>query len=540
MVFVRDPILVSPLRARVQQWLGSPDAMAEVSLLHPEGFSASALERTFESVGRHGVRLCWLEAHRGDGIQRWDQERVELLSRLNERRGSLEATLKGPMILLLPEDGLREAASFAPDLWHVRSLTVTLALDGLRPQHHVRASDLHPFIVHTILYERVATPPTSSWLERWRMAMSSRHAEGMDLSDPAILDLQVFDGAVHVREALAAGQVAMAQATAEALVRLASARSASGDHGQSIGALWELTFAYLARADVHLVRRQAPMAIADYDSAVDVATSLRAQDPNNALNQVLGATAKDAQWFALATLDDWGRAEAVLRDLLDQRRRGFAPGGFIELMSIAMTLMAWGHVRAVRGSLSDALCAFDEAHESALKALDDQVDTHRARLLLGLSSLGLAQIHLLQGDLALALPKMADAIEQIRSAAALGIWEHDAQANWVTYTLSTARFLHQAHLRSADEAVQLAVQLSARLVEQEQRSPRALLLRWRCLTMAKTVSPTPEIEQEMSGLKMEWSARFPELPASPDQADFLSSGVPVPALPHPSTGLSDS
>ena len=69
----------------------------------------------------------WVEAYTHPGDAGWDAARRLFLARINERRFLLERDFLRPLILLLPRSFRAEAAAIAPDIWHIRAFSDTLA-----------------------------------------------------------------------------------------------------------------------------------------------------------------------------------------------------------------------------------------------------------------------------------------------------------------------------------------------------------------------------------------------------------------------------
>lgn len=136
--FVADERLAREVKVRLRDSLGfSTSHLVEIAARTPDELVSASLAELFEAaeadVHRDVCAPYWLEAFRGRGDPAWDEARIELLMRLNERRSRLEAEVRCPLILLLPDGAQREAASRAPDMWHVRIHSTILggtATDG--------------------------------------------------------------------------------------------------------------------------------------------------------------------------------------------------------------------------------------------------------------------------------------------------------------------------------------------------------------------------------------------------------------------------
>ncbi|MFQ2238134.1 hypothetical protein ACK32R_20825 [Aeromonas dhakensis] len=64
-----------------------------------------------------------------DGNQ-WAQQTIEIMSALNKGRTALEQSLGAPLFIHLPDSFAPEVATYAPDLWTIRQLTMSPTLDG--------------------------------------------------------------------------------------------------------------------------------------------------------------------------------------------------------------------------------------------------------------------------------------------------------------------------------------------------------------------------------------------------------------------------
>lgn len=537
-VLVRDAALVATLKSKVIDWVGEPTAVADVSITEPQGFAAEALRETLSAVARPDVRLCWLEAHRGAGVPAWDQERGELLSRLNERRGRLEASFSAGMILLLPETGLRMAASSAPDLWHVRSLTVTLAAEWERPAYDVSAAELQLCVAsaHRLAFGDSLTVFASPWLTRWLAIFGERTPSVQDLDDVRIFDLPIRDGAQEVQAALAGGHLTVASAVAERLVQLTDLRRANVEPGRfTIGITHDECLAALARADTLAAQGHWQAALTEHLRAEAAARSHAQQLGTESVGAMVLEAAMDPLWFAAARLREWSIAERAVNEVASLRRRDLtARGDGPAQRALSASLVGWAHIKAMQGDFAAAESVLGPAL-SLLTGTEASVwDAPANAWVSSLVWITLARLRMKQGDptsAGLLLGEVMATAKSRLNAAPDPLDPEDIRlmSQWAALLPSAVGLLReQGDPSAAQEAARLAVQLSSSFMDRANRSSRALWLHWRSLATAKTVSPNPEFETQMASLTIEWSARFPELPASPDQADLLSSGIPVP------------
>ena len=135
--FVDDERLAREIKSRLRDTLTfSTSHLVEISVEEPAQLASASLAAVFEAadieIHRDVHAPFWLEAFRGRGDPEWDDARAELLMRLNERRSRLEAEVRCPLILLLPDGAQREAASRAPDMWHIRVHSAVLEVSVSR------------------------------------------------------------------------------------------------------------------------------------------------------------------------------------------------------------------------------------------------------------------------------------------------------------------------------------------------------------------------------------------------------------------------
>ena len=230
-IIVSDAALVQPLKARLEAWMRSHDwAWAEVALAKPDEFAERSLLSLFAQLRAKPARLAWFEAHRGAVEAGWIDQRRELFSRLNERRGRLEGELKGALLLLLPEGGEREAARFAPDLWHVRGLSLLLESE---------AADVVPGLESVAMAAAVSTGGPEApglietrWREQWQLLFGDVDVNELHAEDHRLQSLSPWDGFAAVDEARRAGRLETARELADLLLALVRMRQ-SGSESQA-------------------------------------------------------------------------------------------------------------------------------------------------------------------------------------------------------------------------------------------------------------------------------------------------------------------
>ena len=100
--------------------------LAVVDADAPETFFRVALQTVLPGAAGPAPFPVWINAYTHIGEPAWDDARRRLLARLNERRFLLERDFKRPLILALPVSFKTVIREIAPDLWHIRSLSVEL------------------------------------------------------------------------------------------------------------------------------------------------------------------------------------------------------------------------------------------------------------------------------------------------------------------------------------------------------------------------------------------------------------------------------
>jgi tetratricopeptide (TPR) repeat protein len=99
----------------------APDSLVNA----PQAWLDSLLLEMQDGAFDRGSTWLFVNRHSSDSL--WNGARRRLLARLNERRFLLERDWHGCLICLLPPAFREEAQRMAPDLWHVRSFSLTLA-----------------------------------------------------------------------------------------------------------------------------------------------------------------------------------------------------------------------------------------------------------------------------------------------------------------------------------------------------------------------------------------------------------------------------
>ena len=386
-LFVPDPAVLAPFKARLAAWMGERGwHWLTLSERQSAGFAERSITALFDSLSAEPApRLVWLEAHRGAGQPAWEQARGELLSRLNERRGRLEAELAGTLVLVLPEGAQRSAAGQAPDLWHVRSLGLSLpALAGpegqVLPLAHsvpepppaVLAAEADPRAAGEPPAPVAGPAPASAilsdaasalWLQRWQDLLAGRSVEQLDLADDALPAFALQDSLACQDALLRQGRAEEALQLAQQWVALARRRRAQGRGLLDIASSRELCAALEGQVRIllHLGRPQEALPLGEAHVAVCRELLARlGESPSvlQALALALYQLSRTAQ-----ILGDWHRAAAAAEDSLGIHRRlasrlGETPDS---LRGLALALDRAGHAAQALGDWYRAGAVYEES-----------------------------------------------------------------------------------------------------------------------------------------------------------------------------------
>ncbi len=406
-LFVSDPALLARFRSRLSAWMARRSwPWLQLAEADPDGFAERSIGQLFDGLAAAPApRLIWLEACRGAGQAAWEQARGELLSRLNERRGRLESELAGALVLLLPEGAQRAAAGLAPDLWHVRSLGMSLA--GAAEPSADAAVELtqQPAEAARGRPAQDASAEATwatAWWQRWQRMLAGRAIDSIPIEDEGLLAFNVWDGLKSQGILLRQGHLADAQLLADQLVRLARRRAAQGAGLLDVATSRELSAALDALGDSLQMAGRPQEAVPVYEECLAICRELA---------QRLGGTSMVLRDLAIA-LNNIGR---VAQALGDWRRAGAA---YEESLALHRTL-------ATRlGETPEALRELSLALNNAGRAAQAQGDWGRAGAMYD-ESLALSQA-LLQplGETPEALRELALALHNAgRAAQVQGDWQ---------------------------------------------------------------------------------------------------------------------
>lgn len=315
---VDSPQLVQPLKRRLEDWLRAQQrAFIDVVQVEPTGFAEKSLRSLFAQVrakpaAASAPPVAWLEAQRGHD-EPWAAARREFFSRLNERRSRLELELAGPLILLLPANGEREFSHHAPDLWHIRHLSLHLHLSAPAQapplEARLAATERPDTLVATV---SSLTPQEQRWQAQWQALFGDRPLERLNRRDQRFRQLSLSDGLEAVEAARRAGRLDAALALANLLLQLVAVRAEQGLPTQA-----ERAWALVALGSVAEAQGEWAQAEAAYAQGLQLSRQLleRLGPTPEALRDLavslskLGSTAKAAGKAE--------QAEACFREALD-------------------------------------------------------------------------------------------------------------------------------------------------------------------------------------------------------------------------------
>lgn len=386
-LFVKDGRLAQALKLKVAAWAARRAwAWADVALTVPEGFSQTALSSLFDQIRAGGCHLAWLEAQRGAGQPAWDAERLTLLRRLNERRSRLESELPGAFILLLPDKGMRDIATLAPDLWHVRIHTAELRFDaalGTAWQPLPLSKPLAPMVANANAKLNASAPAALVfWRRQWQAWVDAVGPDWPTSADEFQQgQLSLWDGWRAVDECLGRGRLADAGQIAQDVLQLASMRLQRLD-GAGNSALREYAIALDRVAAAAAATADLAKALDFYEQSLLVMRDLSAQTgfsvaPQRELAVALTNVADTA--MAMGQLD---RAEAAWAEALSIFRAVATPFAAADAVQTADDLIGVlvriGTLAAARADWPVATSYFQEALELARRdyAREVQRSTH--------------------------------------------------------------------------------------------------------------------------------------------------------------------
>lgn len=369
--FVRSQGLARGLRDRLAQHLrGRQLSLDVVAAGDADHFAEHVLSALFRAPESADVGVHWLEAYTGAGLPEWDAQRRELLSRLNERRGRLEAELHAPLVLLLPAAGVAEVAQWAPDLWHIRLFTETLGCDEGAIAEAVLPSALRNDPQHLA---NGASPETmlaahadiKAWARQWQEAGGALPKSTLGPADPGLQSLSIDDGNRAVMASLSLGDVDAAERIAEDLVALARWRLTHAEESGKGRARFELSSALDSLGHVAMARSQWEQALTAFEEGLGLAKHLTARADASASGWRAVTVSLENIARAHAARQDWTAALAAAKDSI-RICRGLAEGTDLfglRRRELAIALDLAGEIAFMSGLLDEAQTCFSESVE---------------------------------------------------------------------------------------------------------------------------------------------------------------------------------
>lgn len=381
--FVEDQRASLYIKTRLRELIrGKGGELTEVAIDTPADLATATLRAIFDATGDSapdGLRVpVWVEAFRGPGESAWQARRTELLMRMNERRSRFESELRRPLILLLPAGAQREAATLAPDLWHVRVHSATLSIVGSEPSLIDRdglASDIRiSSSVRGELLTGAIAPATGVPREvaYWQSLLDAAFAEAgnskIDVAavEGALDSLSLWDGFAAIDAWLAVGRLPESLELANQILALARARARQGEDADPLQTRQTERDVAVALGKVGDVQRGAgriEAALAAYREGLEVTRESRStlgnepevlRDLSVSLIRV-GDTERDAGRIE-AALEAYRESLALTRQL-----RTVLGDGLQELRDLSVSLERVGDAEHDVGHVEAALATYYES-----------------------------------------------------------------------------------------------------------------------------------------------------------------------------------
>ena len=367
-IFVSQPAQVDALRERVRNSLASRALQLHVSKVEVAAGLVDALLGVIlgEGASPDGGPL-WIEVWRDSPNVDMNRARSNLLARLNERRGALEAQFKAPLILLLPAEFRPQVRDIAPDLWHVRAYSAEVEAPaapgptGLEPQGEVTSSTTGWALEGAPAPSPMELPiEARRVVEAWARLAASGDADRLDIH----LGLEAFD------HNLAAHRLNDARGVLTDLERLARKRFAKAAGTTVVlAALRELRMVLDRMGHLALAEQRPQGAVEAYEESLLISRQLVAQ---------LGETPQGLRDLSVS-LDNFGKvardlgqveaARAAYEESLAIARKlvaqlGETPQG---LRDLSVSLDNFGEVARDLGQVEVARAAYEESLAIARK-----------------------------------------------------------------------------------------------------------------------------------------------------------------------------
>ncbi len=485
-LFVADERAAARLKERLRDSLRAKTAhLTVIAVESPAELAAKSIGEIFESADLPEHReVCapfWLEATRGFGDRGWDDARRELLMRLNERRSRLEAEVRCPLIVLLPDGWQREAASLAPDLWHVRIHSAVL-----RPAPAAPDDGGMPFAAEPAADrpEAVAPPESAGGVPRelayWKRQLNAvgagswwKRALNALRGAPGSESLSLRDGVAAVDALLERSLLVDAREVSDDLLERARERVAAGGE-QS---LRELGLVLQRVGKVDKAQGRLAAAARAYDESLELCRRLLREhgespqalrDLSVSLERV--GDAAEAQGRLDAAARAYDESLELCRRLL--REHGESPPA---LRDLSISLNKVGDVAEAQGRFDAAARAYDESLELCRRLLREHGESPQALRDLSVSLDKVGDVAKAQGRLDAAARAYDESLELCRRL----LREHGESPQALSdLSVSLNRVgnvaASQGRLDAATAAYGESLQLVRRLAQQHGETPRAL------------------------------------------------------------------
>lgn len=362
--FVEDPRASLPLKRSLANWLErQARPLTTVSAEAPGDLAVFVLGGIFDAqraaADSGGRPVVWVEAFRHAGDVAWEAERRRLLMRMNERRSRFESGPGMSLILLLPAGAERDAASLAPDLWHVRLHSARLSVDrtaALHPERTVTGPQALPFVAPSAAAPSADDPPEVVF---WNAVRDAAQRAADD--DPQALgSLSLWDGFEAVRAWWRMNRPQEAVTLAEDLVYLGRQRWQPGG-ADAAEARRELAVALREYGDSLLYAARPQQAVEALNEGIQLARQGDTSSGRDPVATQTLATLLCSLGDVLLRLGRPKEAEAVFEESLALVRR--LPHTIFPTVSpvVVMFIDRLGDAALAAGNAEKALAAYRES-----------------------------------------------------------------------------------------------------------------------------------------------------------------------------------
>ena len=322
---------------------------------------ADAVERVVDAAlsAEPDRGAVWFELHPFPGDALVDDARRRLLARLNERRFVLESGVPVPLVMVLPTSFRTEAARLAPDLWHVRAVSVALITTEDAPAGLAFGETAVDRTNRAA--EPTARSGTDAALADWRRSMD----RGTDSGPYLPTAFNAVSGAI------AAGRLDEAEEVAGQAVTVARRRLDRGDP-EGTKPMRDLSASLNLLGDVARARGDLDAAERTFAESLELHRRLveRTGGTPEALRDLSVSLEKIGD--AARARGDLNAAERTFAESLELRRRLVErTGGTPEtLRDLSVSLNRVGDTARARGDLDAAERAFAESLELARRLVE--------------------------------------------------------------------------------------------------------------------------------------------------------------------------